>query len=139
MKTLENTTESLNVNESVPSVSSAPASDAPAKPAKVAPVLVKILGNRINLAELERVVNAAESNAGRMVKIAEGLNLGKSIATLDGGSAKVVTPAVLAQLKKLGKLGDNQSKAKQLEDQVKGLNALANALELLGLASRSQR
>lgn len=104
--------------------------------------------NRIDTALLVKALQKADCEAGQVRAAArkaiddgrEGKGI-RSIATVAGGAAVIPSPSIVAELVRLGYLGDistpqGKERAKRLADYSKAMDSIMTGLVLLGFAKR---
>lgn len=103
--------------------------------AKVGPTIT-VSGKKVEVAAIEKRLRDIQTAAGRLTGEAESLGLGKIAKTLGGKARRVIDPTVARQLHTLGRINPDKAKSLRIVNEIKALEMISEAFELLGLAAR---
>jgi len=144
METIENTvaTPSATATPAKATPSEAtPAKATPAKQAKQAPESFRVLGSKVAIVDLEKILGDLHSDAVRISKLALENGFGRDVKSIAGTALKIVNlPAVreMARLGYLGPISDKAGKDKVAARVAKivALNSFVDSLQTFGLIRR---
>lgn len=106
-------------------------------PAKNKPLTIRISGEKVEVSVIEKKFNDVNCEIGRLKTVAEELRLGKTVKSMGGKLTRVVTSSAAKELHHLGRIcPDDGGKSKRICREIKAMEMIAEAFEILGLAKR---
>ena len=130
-KNMNKIIEKNNVSNTAPETVNPASIIEPAK--SIRPATLKIAGQRIEVAAIEKKLADIACEVGRLEKIAAPLKLGKLVRTMGGSMKPIIDPKVAGQLHQLELISGDAKKSKRIVADIKALEELKKALESLGL------